>query len=115
MQKSDFKSMNFSLFGLKSELDGQFSFHGDVIIAGKLKGYLNILDDGHLTIERTAIVEANIHCHDLEIFGDFSGSIHSAGKVTIRSSANVSGTLKAKSMSIFPGANLNIEGDAEEF
>ena len=114
MKEIDFKTLNFTLLGKDSLFDGDLSLSGDVIIAGGFKGQLKIKDSGKLTIERDSEVEGTIECDDIEIFGNFSGTIQSSGTVSVRSSAKVSGRLKSNKLSIYPGAYLNIEGNTEE-
>ena len=113
MNESDFKSYNFSLLGANSYFEGDLSFEGDVILAGHLKGTINI-KKGKLTLERTSKTEGTIYCEDIEVFGEFSGAINSSGVTSIRSSAVVSGNIKAKKLSIFPGAQLNMEGETSD-
>lgn len=113
MKESNFKTYNFSLLGAHSHFEGELNFEGDVIIAGHLKGTINI-KNGKLTLERTSQIEGTIYCEDIEVFGNFSGAINSSGVTSIRSSAVVSGNIKAKRLSIFPGAQLNMEGETSE-
>ena len=113
MNESDFKSYNFSLLGAGSYFEGDLTFEGDVILAGYLRGTINI-KNGKLTLERTSKIEGTIYCEDVEVFGSFSGAINSSGVTSIRSSAVVSGNIKAKKLSIFPGAQLNMEGETSD-
>lgn len=110
MKEQDFKSLNFSLLGKETSLEGEFTFSGDTIINCKLKGNLTVINDGKITFERDSHFEGNIFCGDIEVFGYISGTINADGTLSVRSSASVSGQINAKKMSIFPGASLNIEG-----
>lgn len=110
MDVSNFKSLNFTVLGQESQLEGDFKFRGDILLASELKGSLTMLDDGKVILERTSNFNGNIFCKDIEIFGNFQGTINSSGTLSIRSSASVSGKINAKSLSIYPGATLNIEG-----
>lgn len=111
MIENDFKKLNFSVLGKSSSLEGDFNFHGDTLLGCKIKGTISMLDKSKITLERGSEVEGSIYCHDIEVFGSFSGSINASGTLSIRSSAIVSGKISADKLSIFPGAQINIEGD----
>ena len=113
MNSNNFKALNFSLLGKKTKMTGDLSLEGDTVLAGRLVGTITVKDQGKLTIEQTALIEGEIYCNDLEIFGSFAGSINASGTLTIRSSAHVVGKINASKMSIYPGAILNMEGSAE--
>lgn len=113
MIKEDFKNFNFSLLGKQSQFEGEFKFKGDTILNCELKGLVNV-SEGKLIIERTAQINGQLFCDDVEIFGNFTGSINASGTLTVRSSANVSGKIAAKKLSIYPGAIINFEGHTEE-
>lgn len=114
MDDKRFKDLNFSLLGKNSHLNGEFSFQGDTYLNCKVEGKITMKDTGKVTIERGAEVNADIYCHDIEVFGEFAGSINASGTLTARSSAKISGLIKANSISIFPGAEINMEGHTEE-
>ncbi|MDH5415524.1 MAG: polymer-forming cytoskeletal protein [Flavobacteriaceae bacterium] len=114
MNENDFRHLNFSLIGKGTHLEGDLNFKGDTILNCSVKGTLTITDKGKLTLERGSHFEGEIYCHDVEIFGDFLGTVNASGTLSIRSSANVSGKLNAARMSVFPGAKLNIEGHSED-
>ena len=114
MKESEFKSLNFSLIGQNSLIDGDLQFSGETILNCNLKGKITMLNSDKLTLERNASFEGNIYCHDIEVFGNIKGTVHASGTMSIRSSANISGNIQANQMSIFPGAILNIEGHTEE-
>jgi len=110
MNNNEFKNLNFSLLGKDSELEGDFKFSGDTLINCKMKGKINIIGKGKLTFERGSSFEGHIFCQDIEVFGNIKGTVDAAGTMSIRSSAQVSGTINAKNLSIFPGASINMEG-----
>lgn len=114
MKEIDFKTLNFSVIGQSSQLEGEFKFHGDTLLNCTLKGDVTMLDHGKLTLERESKFNGNIYCEDIEIFGEVTGSINASGNLSVRSSAVVSGLINAKSINIYPGATLNIEGHTLE-
>lgn len=110
MLETDFKKLHFSLLGKNSELEGDFKFSGDILINCHVKGNMTVTDGGKITLERNAVFEGNLFCHNVEVFGEIKGSVDASGTMVIRSSASVSGTIHAKNISIFPGAQINMEG-----
>lgn len=103
---------DFSILGKDSILKGEFELSGMVKISSTLEGTLKMGPDGRLTIEPQGFIKGKIFCNHIEILGTFEGEIVSQGKVVIRPSARVFGQIKAKSLAIFPGACVNIDGEA---
>lgn len=114
MKQNDFKNLNFSILGKDCQLEGEFIFQGDTVISSKVKGKVTVKDESRLTLERSSEFEGSIVAHEVEIFGNFKGSIKASGTLIVRSSAEVSGQIEAKKLSIYPGAVLNIEGHTPE-
>ncbi len=114
MIEQDFKNLNFSLFGTQSSIEGEMILAGDTIINSNVKGTITMKNDCSLVFEREGSIEGIINCHDLEVFGKIEGTINASGTVRIRSGAFVAGVVNAKSLSVFPGATLNIDGHTLE-
>lgn len=114
MNELGFKKLNFSVLGRDCEFIGELRFKGDTLVNSKIDGTISVVDEGKLTIERNAIINGEVYCHDVEVFGEVQGMIRATGKLIVRSSAVVSGNIEAKSISIYPGAVLNIEGHTPE-
>lgn len=113
MQENSFKSLEFTLLGKNCEYDGDIRVKGETIINCYLKGSVTMLDDSKITIERDAVVEGNIYCKDIEVFGTVNGAINANGSLTVRSNAKIFGNVHSEKLSIYPGAILNIEGHSE--
>lgn len=111
MNELDFKKLNFSVVGKNCDIQGDLRFTGDTLLTCTIKGTITVLDHSKLTLERDSHVEGDIYCHDIEVFGNFQGSIRASGKLTVRSSAVLSGNIEAQGISIYPGAILNVEGN----
>lgn len=114
MNELDFKKLNFSVIGKGCEVLGDLKFTGDTLITCNIKGTITVVDAAKLTLERGSSIEGDVYCHDIEVFGSLKGSIKSSGKLTVRSSAEISGNIQAKEISIYPGAILNVEGHTLE-
>jgi cytoskeletal protein CcmA (bactofilin family) len=113
MKEINFKNLNYTVLGANNKIVGDLEMQGDTIIHSQIEGTITIKDTSNLIIERKAKIDGTIYCHDVEVFGKVFGNIYAEGKLTIRSSAEVSGVIKAKKLSIYPGAILNMEAHAE--
>lgn len=113
MKEKDFKTQNYNFIGQSTQIEGDLKFAGDTLLHGDIRGTITMTDDGILTLERSSSFEGTVFCKNLDIFGEFKGTVKSSGTLTVRSSALVSGNIQAKKMTIYPGAILNIEGHAD--
>lgn len=111
MKIEDFKNYNFSILGTNTKLLGELEIEGDCIINAQITGNLKSNDQSKIIIERSANIEGDIYCHNLEIYGNVIGSINSSGTVIVRSCANVSGIIKSANLTIYPGAQVNTQID----
>ncbi len=114
MKESDFKNQNYTVIGINNSISGELELSGEVIVHSKVKGTITVKDEGKLVIERDSYIEGTIYCHDIEVFGEIQGNINAQGKLTVRSSARISGGVNANQMAVYPGATLNIEAHAED-
>ncbi|TDJ09582.1 MAG: polymer-forming cytoskeletal protein [Deltaproteobacteria bacterium] len=103
-------SQKFSLFGKGSKIKGTFHLRGLTRLSSIVEGEIIMEDDEDLSIEREGEVKGLIKCFNLNIYGQFDGEVEARGKVTIYPSASFSGKLNASSISIHPGAKINMEG-----
>lgn len=114
MTENDFKHFNFTVLGTDSRIEGELTLAGDTIINSDIQGTISMKNESALTFEREGSIEGIVNCHDLEVFGKIQGTINASGVVRIRSGAIVAGVVNAKSLSVFPGAILNIDGHTVE-
>lgn len=109
-QYFDTSSLNFNFIGRDSVIAGNLTLSGVVRLAGKLEGEIHLLPDSVLIIEQSGQVEGKLFCHTVEIYGKFSGELHSQSKLTIYPTAQVLGKVQSQNMTIFPGAMVEMEG-----
>lgn len=105
------QDQNFSFFGQSTKLIGEFQLAGPTHISGKIQGSIQMQDESELCITHTGLIEGIIECFNLDIYGKFIGEINAKGKVKIYPTAMVEGTIKSKSLIVYPGARANIQGD----
>ena len=104
------KHLEFTHIGQASKLIGQLYFKGKTQIEGEVTGEIHMLYLSPLVLGIDSKVDGKIFCHDLEIYGNINAEIEATGKVIIYPSAEFKGNLKARSIEILPGAEVNISG-----
>ncbi len=110
----DFKQFYYNILGVKSQVIGNLILSGDAIITSSVEGSVEMLDKGKLILERGSFIKGKIKAIDLEIFGRVEGEIECSGLVSIRSGAQVSGTIKSGRLVIYPGAIVEMTADSQE-
>jgi cytoskeletal protein CcmA (bactofilin family) len=110
----DFKQFHYNVLGVKSKVIGNLSLSGDAIIISYVEGSIEVIDSGKLVLERGSFVKGKIKAIDLEIFGQVEGEIECSGVVSIRSSAQVTGSIKSARLVIYPGAIVEMTANSQE-
>lgn len=106
-------SQDYTFIGLGTQLQGNVIFKGDAKVAGSLKGEIRS-ETSPLSIEPTGRFEGTLYCHNLEVYGEVKGDIHSTGKVILYPSSQFEGQLQASQLVIHPGANVNMDAKTEK-
>ena len=108
-------NQTFSLLGKGSKIKGSFNFSGLTKLNSIMEGeiVMDTLDD--LSIEKDAIIKGQIKCHNLNLFGNFEGSILASGKVRIYPCSKLKGKINASQIEVHPGALVQFEGHTENF
>ena len=114
IQDRDFQSFHYNILGAKSKIMGDLTLSGDAIITSHIEGNIMIHEEGKLILERGSYVKGKITAIDLEIFGQVEGDIECSGLVSIRSSAEVQGTIKSGRLVIYPGAIVEMKASSQE-
>jgi cytoskeletal protein CcmA (bactofilin family) len=109
-QYFDTSSLNFNFIGKESLIEGKLTLSGVVRVAGKLEGEIHLLPDSLLIIEQSGEIKGRLFCHAIEIYGKFSGELHSQNNLTIYPTAFIIGKIQSQNMTIHPGASVEIEG-----
>jgi cytoskeletal protein CcmA (bactofilin family) len=95
-------------------IEGSIHADEDIEIEGSVKG--NIICQSHqLTVGKKGRIEADIQASSIAISGKVSGNITAFNTIRINKTADISGQIKAKSVSVEDGAFLkaSIELDKE--
>lgn len=85
-------------------IEGKIEGSGDVRIAGRFKGDVNV--QGNLTIEQGAKLNGGVRAKQVLVSGELEGNIESASLVELRDSAVLTGDLKAGSLTVAPGSKI---------
>lgn len=85
-------------------IEGKIEGSGDVRIAGRFKGDVNV--QGNLTIEHGAKLNGGVRAKQVLVSGELEGNIESASLVELRDSAVLIGDLKAGSLTVAAGSKI---------
>ncbi len=94
-----------SIVGPDLCVDGNITIKGNLLIYGKVKG--NILCDGVLTMSKGSEVIGNIKTLSADISGTIQGDVESRQKLSLSSTAILTGNLLAAILIIEDGASFN--------
>ena len=110
----DFKDFHYNVLGAKSRIIGNLTLAGDAIVNSHIEGSIEVTGEGKLVLERGSFIKGTIKAQDLEIFGVVDGDIDCRGLVSIRSSAQVQGSIKSGRLVIYPGAVVEMKASSVE-
>ena len=108
------QQQDFSFMGEGSEISGKFKLKGSTRVASTIDGEITMSDQADLVIEHAGSLTGDLNCHNVEIYGNFMGTLKSSGKVTIFAPATVEGDISAATLKVLPGASLNVNGHTLE-
>jgi cytoskeletal protein CcmA (bactofilin family) len=84
------------------EIKGIVKFQHDLIVDGKIEG--EIQSSGNLTVGENARIKAEIKTGTIIIYGKVHGNMIATDRAELKSSAEVVGDIKAKTLTIEAGA-----------
>jgi cytoskeletal protein CcmA (bactofilin family) len=98
-----------SVLGSGVTIEGKLEGNGDVRIAGRFKGEIQI--KGNLNIQKGAHITARINAEAITIEGELEGTVVASGQVTLAESGQLIGDLKAKTLAVAAGSRMrgNVE------
>jgi cytoskeletal protein CcmA (bactofilin family) len=98
-----------SFISAELTLEGKIEGAGNVRVAGRFKGDVNV--QGDLTIEKGAQIAGQVHARTVVVEGTLEGNIVSAERVELRASAVLNGDVKAGALIVAAGSKMR--GNAE--
>ena len=84
------------------EIKGTVKFQHDLIVDGKIDGVIQ--STGNLTIGENARIKAEVKTGSVIVYGKVHGNLTAVERVELKSSAEVVGDIKAKTLTIEAGA-----------
>ncbi|MCP5471242.1 MAG: polymer-forming cytoskeletal protein [Sinobacteraceae bacterium] len=85
-------------------IEGKIEGSGNVRIAGKFKGDVNV--NGNLTIETNASLTGQVTAKAITIAGELNGNVLGADKVDLLESGVVNGDIKAGMLTVAAGSRM---------
>ena len=93
-----------SVIAADVEITGTIKSTGSVRIDGKLEGELNCTGDA--VIDKSATIKGNINVSSATIEGTISGNVTAKDRIEMKSSARVTGDIRAKRLSVEDGVTF---------
>ena len=98
------KDRQESIFGASVTIDGKIESDGDVRIAGKFKGEIQI--KGDLTVEKGARIAAKFNADTVTIGGEVEGNVLASSQVRLLETAQLVGDLKGSTLTVAAGSRM---------
>lgn len=93
-----------SFISAELTLEGKIEGNGNVRVAGRFKGDVNV--QGDLTIEKGAQIAGQVSAKNVVVEGTLEGNILRAERVELRQGASVTGDVKAGSLVVAAGSKM---------
>lgn len=94
-----------TVLGKSVTIRGEITGSEELYVDGTINGTIT-LTESRLTIGPNAQVQAELHVHDLIVFGQQEGQIFATGRVELRQGARVLGDVTAARLSIEESATI---------
>jgi cytoskeletal protein CcmA (bactofilin family) len=101
-----------TIIGENVFIEGNIRGEGNLMIEGTVKGKIELAKH-HLTVGLNGQVEAEIQAGEVTVSGHLIGNIAALDRVTITRTADFSGEIKAKRISVEDGAMLKASIELE--
>ncbi len=101
---------NTTSIGENCVIDGDITFEKTIEVHGKIIGTVKIAENctsAALIIKQSGIVEGDVYGSDVIIEGEVVGNVSGKKKITIQSSAHVSGNVYYDVLDMHGGATVN--------
>lgn len=85
-------------------IEGKIEGSGNIRVAGRFKGHVNV--KGELTIEPGATIDGEVNAETVLVGGEVRGQIISSSRVEFKESGTLIGDLKAGSLTVVAGSKM---------
>ncbi|MGH7835680.1 MAG: bactofilin family protein [Candidatus Binatia bacterium] len=93
-----------SVFAPGLTIEGKIEGAGNVRIAGRFKGDIDV--NGDLNIEKGAHITGKLNAHTVTIEGELEGNVVASAQVKLMESGQVIGELKARTLTVVAGSRM---------
>lgn len=93
-----------SILGAGLTIEGKIEGSGNVRMAGRFKGNVDV--KGELTIERGATIDGEVKAEAVLVAGEVRGHVVSTSRVEFKESGTLIGDLKAGSLTVAAGSKM---------
>jgi cytoskeletal protein CcmA (bactofilin family) len=87
------------------KIRGELRGEEDLIVQGRIEGAITF-PKNHLTIDRSAVITANVSVQDITVKGEIQGNTEASNRVEIQSDAKVAGDIRAPRLVMEDGARF---------
>jgi len=102
---SDASSAGYSIIDDRLAIRGELDTAGTIRVEGRVEGALHRA--GSLIVGARGELVGDVEAVDLVVAGTIRGNVHVSGRLEIEPGASVHGELRAKTMILREGANVN--------
>ena len=86
-------------------IKGDITSEADFRIDGKLEG--NVKTSGKVVIGKGGLIKGKVECVNADIEGNFNGELFVSELLSLKSSAQIDGTVNVAKLAVEPGATFN--------
>jgi len=86
-------------------IKGDITSEADFRIDGKLEG--NVKTSGKVVIGKGGLIKGKVECVNADIEGNFNGELYVSELLSLKSSAQIEGTVNVSKLAVEPGATFN--------
>jgi len=98
-----------SLIAADVTIEGKIEGAGDVRIAGRFKGDVNV--QGNVTVEQGAHVNGQVNAANVIVSGEVEGNINASGRVELAETGAINGDVKAGVLTVAAGSRMRGQAD----
>jgi len=98
MKNKEDLSTNINVLSEAVRVNGNLTSSKNIRIVGTVEGDVHV--DGVLILDKKGVINGNAFASRIEISGNITGSLKSAGKITVRETAIVIGDIESKALEV---------------
>lgn len=88
-----------------TEVEGTLKASDDLRVSGTIIGTLNV--DGKAILAEEGKLDGDLHATDADIAGTVDGNLHISGRLVVKGTAHIKGTIRTKRLIVEEGAEFD--------